>query len=65
MIRSRAKCPACKKIIDFDKRHKVREFVTCPFCQNILEVVSEHPQKLDWAEDPLIVSSLRSRQKLY
>ena len=64
MIRARAKCPACKKIINLDQRYKVRELITCPFCQSLLEVVSEHPQKLDWAEDPQITSSLRSYRKL-
>ena len=65
MSESKAKCPTCQKIIDFRKRQKIRELVTCPHCKNLLEVVQEFPQRLDWAEDPQVFSFRSRHQKYY
>lgn len=53
---NKAKCPSCKNIIEIQEETKVRELITCPRCQAILELVNIFPPTLDWAEDPAISS---------
>lgn len=46
-------CPSCDTRVRFDKPPKMGQFVTCPECENMLEVVRLSPLKLDWAfEEP-------------
>lgn len=46
-------CPACDTRVRFEKAPKMGQFVTCPECENMLEVVRLSPIKLDWAfEEP-------------
>jgi NAD-dependent SIR2 family protein deacetylase len=52
----KAKCPACKKVIQLSEKTKVQTLITCPYCESILELVNEFPPTLDWAEDPVVAS---------
>ena len=54
MSMKRAKCPACKEIIEFGEKIKVQGLVSCPNCKLLLELVQDFPLKLDWAEDPQV-----------
>lgn len=42
-------CPNCDTAIRFKKRPFRGQFITCPECGDVLEVVSESPLELDWA----------------
>lgn len=53
----KAKCPACKSIVEFDVKIKVQDLLTCPKCKSLLELVRDFPPKLDWAEDPEVYAS--------
>ncbi len=46
-----ARCPGCKSEIFFYRTPKLGEFVTCPECADLVEVVSLDPLILDWSED--------------
>ena len=62
---NKAKCPSCKKIVEMQENAKVRELITCPYCNSILEIVNKFPPTLDWAEDPSVCSSRSIFSKLY
>ena len=62
---SKAKCPACKKILQISKEINVQGLITCPHCSALLELVNRFPPHLDWAEDPAVNSSRRFLTKLY
>lgn len=46
-----AVCPGCDNEIFFYKTPKLGEFVTCPECGDMTEVVSLEPLRLDWSSD--------------
>lgn len=46
-----AYCPGCNNEIYFKKHPKLGEFVTCPECGDLVEVVSLSPLTLDWSPD--------------
>ena len=58
-----AKCPSCKKIIQFQDKVKIQELVECPLCNSILELVKKFPLTLDWADDPAVQQSQRAYSK--
>ena len=62
---NKAKCPACKNILEIQKEAKVQELITCPHCTALLELVNKFPPTLDWAEDPIVCLSRRILTKLY
>jgi hypothetical protein len=61
----KAKCPACKNILQIQEEAKVQELITCPHCTAFLELVNKYPPTLDWAEDPAVNSSRRIFVKLF
>ena len=46
-----AQCPGCKNEIYFYRTPKLGEFVTCPECEDLVEVVKIDPLTLDWSAD--------------
>ena len=46
-----AHCPGCKNEILFYRNPRLGEFVTCPKCGDLVEVVSLSPLTLDWSAD--------------
>lgn len=46
-----APCPGCQTDIYIDHYPKLGEFVTCPECGDLVEVVSLSPLILDWSPD--------------
>jgi len=46
-----AKCPGCHKEIFFYRDPKLGEFVTCPQCGDMVEVVNLSPLTVDWSAD--------------
>ncbi len=42
-------CPSCDTQIRFKRRPHRGQLVTCPECEDLLEVFQESPLKLDWA----------------
>lgn len=46
-----ALCPACDTRIRFSKTPHLGQIVTCPECEETLEVVRRMPLTLDWAYD--------------
>ncbi|RMG95201.1 MAG: hypothetical protein D6706_12645 [Chloroflexi bacterium] len=46
-----ATCPACDTRIRFRKHPRRGQFVTCPECESVLEVVHVSPLELDWADE--------------
>ena len=46
-----AQCPGCSNEIHFNHHPKLGEFVTCPECGDLVEVVSLSPLTLDWSAD--------------
>lgn len=46
-----ATCPACETRIRFGKVPHMGQLVTCPECEEALEVVRRAPLTLDWAYD--------------
>ncbi|MCO5185751.1 MAG: hypothetical protein M9928_03160 [Anaerolineae bacterium] len=46
-----AYCPECDTRIRFYKRPKLGAIVTCPECDEILEVVSLRPIELEWSTE--------------
>ncbi len=44
-----AYCTECNSKIRFDVRPVFGEFVYCPECDTVLEVINENPLKLTWA----------------
>lgn len=61
----KAKCPSCKKVIQFQETVKVQELITCPHCKSILELVRLFPPTLDWAEDPVANPTHRTFNKMF
>lgn len=60
-----AHCPACNMIIQLPQKIKVRELINCPHCNSMLELASQYPPTLDWAEDPLVHPSRRGMKRLF
>lgn len=48
-----ALCVACGEKIDVGPSPKKGQFIDCPVCDTMLEVVSVAPVKLDWIEDEM------------
>jgi lysine biosynthesis protein LysW len=46
-----APCPGCHKDIFVDHTPILGEFVTCPECGDLVEVVNLSPLTLDWSTD--------------
>jgi lysine biosynthesis protein LysW len=46
-----AACPGCKNNIMFQQVPKLGEFVSCPECGDMVEVVNLSPLTLDWSAD--------------
>ena len=46
-----AKCPGCHTEIFFYRDPKLGEFVTCPQCGDMVEVVNLSPLTVDWSAD--------------
>ncbi len=46
-----AKCPGCSSPIFFYETPKLGEFVSCPMCSDLVEVVALSPLSLDWSAD--------------
>jgi lysine biosynthesis protein LysW len=46
-----AVCPGCQSEIFFYRNPKLGEFVTCPECGDLVEVVNLSPLTLDWSPD--------------
>ncbi|MFN2126104.1 MAG: hypothetical protein ACK2UP_21630 [Candidatus Promineifilaceae bacterium] len=46
-----ALCPGCSNEISFYRPPQLGEFVTCPQCGDLVEVVSLSPLTLDWSAD--------------
>ncbi len=44
-----APCPLCTATIYFDKYPEEGQFVICPECNDMLEVVDTWPIELDWS----------------
>jgi lysine biosynthesis protein LysW len=44
-------CPECDTRIRFYKRPKLGALVTCPECDEVLEVVSIRPIELEWTTE--------------
>lgn len=44
-------CPSCDTRIRFDERPKLFDIVTCPECEEEVEVVGLSPIRLDWPSD--------------
>lgn len=43
-----ADCPNCDEVVRFSSPPKLGQRVTCPFCQEALEVVELKPLELDY-----------------
>jgi DNA-directed RNA polymerase subunit RPC12/RpoP len=61
----KAKCPACKKVVQLMEDIKVQDLILCPYCNVLLEVVSQFPPTLDWIEKPEECSSHRIIKRTY
>jgi hypothetical protein len=48
---AKAICPACRRSLDLDRHVKEGEFLSCPACDAVLELISLHPLALDWVDD--------------
>jgi lysine biosynthesis protein LysW len=46
-----AYCRACHSRIRFPERPELYDLVTCPECDEVLEVISLSPIRLDWPSD--------------
>jgi lysine biosynthesis protein LysW len=46
-----AVCPSCGDTMRLTERPHLGERVTCPACQEALEIVELNPVELDWAFD--------------
>jgi len=46
-----AHCPGCNNEIFFYRSPKLGEFVTCPECEDLVEVVNLSPLSLDWSAE--------------
>lgn len=46
-----AVCPSCGETMRLAEKPHLGERVTCPACQEVLEVVELNPVELDWAFD--------------
>jgi lysine biosynthesis protein LysW len=46
-----AVCPGCRNEISFYRTPKLGEFITCPECGDLVEVVNLTPLTLDWSPD--------------
>jgi len=44
-----AVCPSCGETMKLSDKPRLGEKVTCPACQEMLEVVELNPVELDWA----------------
>lgn len=44
-----AVCPACSVRVRFSKELKLGQLLTCPECENTLEVIRVSPLRLGWA----------------
>jgi lysine biosynthesis protein LysW len=44
-------CPACDTRIRLKTTSRLGQFVTCPECENMLEIINLSPVKFDWAFD--------------
>jgi lysine biosynthesis protein LysW len=44
-------CPGCRNEIFFYRAPRLGEFVTCPECGDLVEVVNLSPLTLDWSPD--------------
>jgi len=49
MAGSRTVCPGCKRKVDLEPQIRKGDWVTCPYCEADLEVMSQDPPLLDWA----------------
>ena len=49
-----AECPSCDTSIRFHKQPRMGQMLTCPECEEALEVRRLNPITLDWAEDGYI-----------
>ena len=46
-----AACPTCDTLIRFAVKPKLGQFVSCPECEDLSEVIQLSPIKLAWAEE--------------
>lgn len=46
-----AYCRACHSRIRFEERPELYDIVTCPECDEVLEVINLSPIRLDWPSD--------------
>lgn len=46
-----AECPECEAVIRFHNPPRLGQIITCPECDEQLEVRELSPLKLDWAFD--------------
>ena len=46
-----AYCRACHSRIRFNERPELYDLVTCPECDEVLEVINLSPIRLDWPSD--------------
>ncbi len=44
-------CRACHSRITFSERPELYDLVTCPECDEVLEVINVSPIRLDWPSD--------------
>lgn len=61
-----AVCPACSVRVRFSKTLKLGQILTCPECENTLEVIRVSPLRLGWAyedEPDLDTSSWQSEER--
>ncbi len=60
-----AQCPACDMVIQLQVIMDYSELINCPYCNALLQLRNQHPPTLDWAEDPLVISSHRIFKKMF
>ncbi|HOC20724.1 MAG: hypothetical protein GYA30_09965 [Chloroflexi bacterium] len=44
-----AVCPSCGETIKVTGQVKIGRYITCPICDEMLEIIDVNPIELDWA----------------
>lgn len=60
-----ADCPSCGIKINIKKQLHLGDYLRCPWCSSIFEVIAISPVQLDWPEDPPITMSFPSKRFVY
>jgi hypothetical protein len=58
-------CPSCGIKIDIKKRIHLGDYLRCPWCSSIFEVIALAPIELDWPIDPPATTSFPSKRFVY